>query len=176
MEKAFVPPANSEQPYPLATEEKSFSGKSELATVDANDSAAPPAASGLSDDQVREIRAVIQTQQKFLGELLEHGHRWELEGAELRIYFATEKRPFAEMIEGRDSLEKIRVASAKVLNRPVRVCARIDAVAATAANSSRAAVGTQELRDKFERDPMVRSMLQRFGGKISEVKRREEVS
>jgi len=33
---------------------------------------------------------------------------------------------------------------------------------------------TQELRAKFERDPMVRSMLQRFGGKISEVKRREE--
>jgi DNA polymerase-3 subunit gamma/tau len=176
MEKAFVPPANSEQPYPLATEEKTFSDKSALATVDANDSAAPPVASGLSDDQVREIRAVIQTQQKFLGELLEHSHRWELEGAELRIYFATEKRPFAEMIEGRDSLEKIRVTSAKVLNRPVRVCARIEAVAATAANSSRAAVGTQELREKFERDPMVRSMLQRFGGKISEVKRREEVS
>ena len=176
MEKAFVPPANSEQPYPLATEEKTFSDKSALATVDANDSAAPPVASGLSDDQVGEIRAVIQTQQKFLGELLEHSHRWELEGAELRIYFATEKRPFAEMIEGRDSLEKIRVTSAKVLNRPVRVCARIEAVAATAANSSRAAVGTQELREKFERDPMVRSMLQRFGGKISEVKRREEVS
>jgi hypothetical protein len=49
----------------------------------------------------------------------------------------------------------------------VRVCARLERVAAAAA-------GTQELRAQFERDPMVRSMLQRFGGKISEVKRRQE--
>src|SRR5262249_26645423 len=46
------------------------------------------AAQGLSEAQVQEIRAVIQAQQKFLGELVEHGHRWELDGAELRIYFA----------------------------------------------------------------------------------------
>jgi len=130
----------------------------------------------MSEAQVAEIRSAIQTQQKFLGELLEHGHRWELEGAELRIYFAAEKRAFSEMIEGRDSLEKIRAVASTVLNRSVRVCARIEAVAATAANASRAADGAKELREKFERDPMVRSMLQRFGGKISEVKRREEVS
>ncbi len=134
------------------------------------------AASGLSERQVAEIRGVIQAQQKFLGELLEHAHRWELEGAELRIFFATEKRAFAEMVEGRDSLEKIRAASGKVLNRSVRVCAKMESVAATAANASQAASGSKELREKFERDPMVRSMLQRFGGKISEVKRREEVS
>jgi DNA polymerase-3 subunit gamma/tau len=134
------------------------------------------AASGLSEEQVAEIRAAIQAQQKFLGELLEHAHRWELEGAELRIFFATEKRAFAEMVEGRDSLEKIRATAGKVLNRPVRVCAKMESVAATAANASQAASGAEELRQKFERDPMVRSMLQRFGGKISEVKRREEVS
>src|SRR6266478_7273285 len=134
------------------------------------------AANGLSEEQVAEIRAAIQAQQKFLGELLEHAHRWELEGAELRIFFATEKRAFAEMVEGRDSLEKIRAVSGKVLNRSVRVCAKMESVAATAANASQAAAGTKELREKFERDPMVRSMLQRFGGKISEVKRREEVS
>ena len=132
------------------------------------------AAKGIAEEHVTEIRAVIQSQQKFLGELLEHGHRWELEGTELRIFFATEKRPFAEMIEGRDALEKIRATASKVLNRPVRVCAKIEAVAATATPASRAPSDTQELRAKFERDPMVRSMLQRFGGKISEVKRREE--
>jgi DNA polymerase-3 subunit gamma/tau len=134
------------------------------------------AANGLAEEQVAEIRAAIQAQQKFLGELLEHAHRWELEGAELRIFFATEKRAFAEMVEGRDSLEKIRVVSGKVLNRSVRVCAKMESVAATAANASQAASGAKELREKFERDPMVRSMLQRFGGRISEVKRREEVS
>jgi len=117
---------------------------------------------------VLEIRAAIQTQQKFLGELVEHGHRWELDGAELRIYFATEKRPFAEMIEGRESLEKVRIASSKVLGKSVRVCARIENVAGSAAPQSG---DTQALRAQFERDPMVKSMLQRFGGKISEVKR-----
>ena len=134
------------------------------------------AASGIAVEQVAEIRAAIQAQQKFLGELIEHAHRWELEGAELRIYFATEKRAFAEMVEGRDSLEKIRATAGKVLNRPVRVCAKMESIAATAANASSAASGSKELREQFERDPMVRSMLQRFGGKISEVKRREEVS
>ena len=128
---------------------------------------------GISDEQVHEIRGAIQAQQKFLGELLEHGHRWELDGAELRIFFATDKRPFAEMVEGRDSLEKIRAAASKVLNRPVRVCAKMEAVAATATPASRVS-DSLELRAKFERDPVVRSVLQRFGGKISEVKRREE--
>ena len=126
------------------------------------------AAQGLSEAQVMEIRAAIQAQQKFLGELVEHGHRWELDGAELRIYFATEKRPFAEMIEGRESIDKVRIASSKVLGRAVRVCARIENVAGNAAPQ---AGDTQALRAQFERDPMVKSMLQRFGGKISEVKR-----
>jgi DNA polymerase-3 subunit gamma/tau len=122
---------------------------------------------GISMQQVAEIKSAVQAQQKFLGELVEHGSRWELEGSELRIYFSPEKRPFAEMLEGRESLEKVRVASSTVLGRAVRVCARLERVAAAAA-------GTQELRAQFERDPMVRSMLQRFGGKISEVKRRQE--
>jgi len=129
---------------------------------------------GLSEKEASEIRAAIQAQQKFLGELLEHAHRWELEGAELRLYFSATKRAFAEMIEGREAMEKIRAASGKVLGRSVRVCAKIENVAAAAASASHSAAGTQELRAQFERDPMVRSMLQRFGGKISEVRRREE--
>jgi DNA polymerase III gamma/tau subunit len=130
--------------------------------------------SGISVEQVAEIKTAIQAQQKFLGELVEQSSRWELEGAELRIYFSPEKRPFAEMIEGRETLEKIRVISSKVLGRTVRVCAKLEAVAAATASASRSGSGAQELRAQFERDPMVRSMLQRFGGKISEVKRRQE--
>jgi DNA polymerase III gamma/tau subunit len=129
-------------------------------------------ANGLSGAQVAEIKAALQAQQKFLGELVEHGSRWELEGAELRIYFSPEKRPFAEMLEGRDSLERVRAASSKVLGRAVRVCAKLEAVAAAAASASRAGSRTEELRAQFERDPMVKSMLQRFGGKITEVKDR----
>jgi len=133
-----------------------------------------PLASGISDEQVAQIKEAIQVQQKFLGELVEHSNRWELEGAELRIYFSPDKRAFAEMLEGRDALEKVRNASSKVLGRAVRVCAKLEAVAAAAASASRASSATQELRAQFERDPLVKSMLQRFGGKISEVKHRPE--
>ncbi len=125
---------------------------------------------GVTVEQVAEIKARIQAQQKFLGELVEQANRWELNGAELRIYFSMEKRPFAEMLEGRETLEKVRAASSTVLGRAVRVCARLEGVVAAAGASS----GSQELRAQFERDPMVRSMLRRFGGKISEVKRRQE--
>jgi DNA polymerase III gamma/tau subunit len=131
---------------------------------------------GISQEHVAEIKAEIQAQQKFLGELVEQSSRWELEGAELRIYFSQKNRTFGELIEGRESLEKIRTISSKVLGRAVRVCAKLEAVAAAAASASRGASGTQELRAQFERDPMVRSMLQRFGGKISEVKRSQEES
>jgi len=134
----------------------------------------PAQASGITDEQVSEIKQAIQAQQKFLGELVEHATRWELEGAELRIYFSPDKRPFAEMIEGREPIEKLRIASSKVLGRAVRVCAKLEAVAAAAASASRSSSATQELRAQFERDPMVKSMLQRFGGKIAEVKHRPE--
>jgi DNA polymerase III subunit gamma/tau len=133
-------------------------------------------ANGLTDEQVVQIKAEIQSQQKFLGELVEHGSRWELQGAELRIYFSPAKRAFAEMLEGRDAIEKVRVASSKVLGRAVRVCAKLEAVAAAAASASRSASGLQALRAQLERDPMVKSMLQRFGGKITEVKDRAEES
>ncbi|HYL62474.1 MAG TPA: DNA polymerase III subunit gamma/tau [Candidatus Methylomirabilis sp.] len=150
-----------------------------LAAAPASDSQAaaekPPAirADGLTLEQVAEIKSMIQAQQKFLGEIVHHSGRWELDGAELRIYFAPEKRAFAEMAEGREPLEKIRICSSKVLGRPVRVCAKVESVAAASLRNSS---GTKELREQFERDPMVRSMLQRFGGRISEVKWRQEES
>jgi len=149
----------------VAKEEKIVPSKSNGAIV---------RAIGISQEHVAEIKAGIQAQQKFLGELVEQSSQWELEGAELRIYFSQKNRTFAELIEGRESLEKIRAISSNVLGRPVRVCAKLEAVAAASASPS--ASGTQELRAQFERDPMVRSMLQRFGGKISEVKRSQEES
>jgi len=132
------------------------------------------AAAGLDAGQVAEIKAGIQAQQKFIGELLEHSSRWELDGMELRIYFPAEKSTFAGLIEGRDTLEKIRNVSGKVLGRAVRVCAKLETGAAKDANASRAASSTQEIRAQFENDPLVKSMLQRFGGRISEVRRQGE--
>lgn len=128
-------------------------------------------ATGLTNEQVAEIKSTIQAQQKFIGELLEHASRWELEGAELRIYFPPEESAFAGLVEGRETLEKIRASSSKALARSVRVCAKLESRAAQDANAPRAAT-TQEMRAQFENDPMVKSMLQRFGGRISEVRRR----
>ena len=129
-------------------------------------------ATGLTAEQVSEIKSAIQATQKFISELLEHASRWELEGSELRIYFPPEKSTFAGLIEGRDTLEKIRASSNKVLGRAVRVCAKLASGASNDANASSRAATTQEMRAQFENDPMVKSMLQRFGGRISEVRRR----
>jgi DNA polymerase-3 subunit gamma/tau len=161
------PPAESPATVEVASESEL---ETEATTETAN---AEIRAAGITQEQVAEIKTAIQAQQKFLGEIMNQGSRWELDGAELRIYFSADKRAFAEMMEGRDSLEKVRACSSKVLGRPVRVCAKVEAVAAA---GSRGISGTQELREQFERDPMVRSMLQRFGGKISEVKWRQEES
>src|ERR1700674_2608229 len=150
--------------------------EAEESAVPAKSNGAAAQAIGISQEHVAEIKIAIQAQQKFLGELVEQSSRWELDGVELRIYFSPENRAYAELMEGRESLEKIRVISSKVLGRAVRVCAKLEAVAAVAASAARSASGTQELRAQFERDPMVRSMLQRFGGKISEVKRSQEES
>jgi len=169
--KAENPPPVAAPPAPSSQAE---SAPEPASRKPADGAAKTIVARGISEENVSGIKAAIQSQQKFLGELVEHAHKWELDGAELRIYFASDKRPFAEMIEGREALEKVRAASSTVLGRSVRVCARIEAVAAAAASASHAASGSQELRAQFERDPMVRSMLQRFGGKIAEVKRRQE--
>jgi DNA polymerase III subunit gamma/tau len=170
------PPAPAFVPALERAPSISKSADVDLAPAVPDQAAAPPSASGLTDEQVAEIKSNIQSQQKFLGEILEHGNRWELEGVELRIYFSPAERTYAEMLEGRDSIEKMRSVSSKVLGRPVRVCAKLEAVAAAAASASRGGSGSQELRAQFERDPVVKSMLQRFGGKITEVKRNPEES
>ncbi|HME11927.1 MAG TPA: DNA polymerase III subunit gamma/tau, partial [Candidatus Acidoferrum sp.] len=69
---------------------------------------AEPTAEGISAEHVAEIKAAIQAEKKFLGELVEHSSRWQIEGSELRIFFPVERRAFAELLEGREALEKIR--------------------------------------------------------------------
>lgn len=186
---AFTQPAPSSRPAapsfaaaaaaPARVESAAFESASQpkhdaVARVETSDTSDPqPSGEGITPGQISEIKAAIQSQEKFLAEIVQNGRRWELDGSELRIYFATEKRVFAEMMESRDSLEKVRACSSKVLGRPVRVCAKVESVAAAA---PRGASDTQELRARFERDPLVRSLLQRFGGKISEVKWRQEES
>jgi len=143
--------------------------------------AAPPsivakaagALNGLEAAQVEAIKSAILAQQKFLGELVEHVTRWELDGGEMRLYFPTESRALAEMLQARDPMERLRTITSQVMGQPVRVCVKLEAASA-ASGPGRGTRGSPELRAQFEQDRVVRAMLERFGGQISEVKRRSE--
>ena len=131
------------------------------------------AGAGLETAQVDSIKAAILGQEKFLGELVEHASRWELSGGEVRLFFPTESRALAEMLQARDPMERLRNISSRILGQTVRVCVKLEAVPGLGA-ATRSSSGSRELRAKFEQDPIVRAMLERFGGQISDVKLRSE--
>jgi len=126
--------------------------------------AAEATMSGLAAAQMEAIKSALQSQ-KFLWSMVEYASRWELDGGELRLFFPAESRTFADMLQGREAMERLRTVLNQVLGQPLRVCVKLDSarVAAPAWNS--------ELRARFEEDPIVRAMLDRFGGQISKVKR-----
>jgi DNA polymerase-3 subunit gamma/tau len=125
--------------------------------------AAGDATSGLASAQVEAIKAALQGQ-KFLWSMVEHATRWEIEGGELHLFFPTESRSLAEMLQARDPMERLRTVLNQVVGQPLRVCVKLE--------SSRApGIRGSELRARFEEDPIVRAMLEKFGGQISKVKR-----
>jgi DNA polymerase-3 subunit gamma/tau len=120
---------------------------------------------GLLAVQVDAIKAALQGQ-KFLWSMVEHATRWEIEGCELHLFFPTESRALAEMLQARDPMERLRTVLNQVVGQPLRVCVKLDA------NSKAVGMGrNSELRSQFEEDPIVRTMLEKFGGQISRVKR-----
>jgi hypothetical protein len=128
---------------------------------------------GLEAAQVAAIKTAIASQQRFLAELVEHASRWEMDDGEVRLFFPTERRALAEMLQARESMEKLRTITSGVLGQPLRVCVKLEA-APVLLSSVRAGQNARELRARFEQDPIVRAMLERFGGRIAEVKRRGE--
>jgi hypothetical protein len=129
------------------------------------------AGDGLAEAQVDSIKSAILAQEHFLGELVTNASRWEMSGGEVRLFFPTESRALAEMLQQRETLERLRNVTSRILGQTVRVCVKLEAVPVGGTTSSN---GSRELRAKFEKDPMVRAMLERFGGRISDVKRRGE--
>jgi DNA polymerase III subunit gamma/tau len=122
--------------------------------------------SGLAAAQMEAIQSQLRGQ-KFLWSMVEHATRWELEGTEMNLYFPPESRALAEMLQARDPMEKLRTVLSSVMGQPLRVCVKLDSSRGTTPRAS-------ELRARMEEDPIVRAMLERFGGQISEVKRRSE--
>src|SRR5579863_8068043 len=131
--------------------------------ADARDAAVPT--NGIGSAQVEAIKAALHGQ-KFLWSMLDAVTRWEVENGELRLFFPSESRSLAEMLQARDPMERLRTVLNQVVGQPLRVCVKLD--------SSRGAAPTgrsSELRARFEEDPIVRAMLEKFGGQISNVKR-----
>ncbi len=120
---------------------------------------------GIASAQVEAIKAALQGQ-KFLWSMLDAVTRWEVENGELRLFFPSESRSLAEMLQARDPMERLRTVLNQVVGQPLRVCVKLDSSRATAP-----AGRSSELRARFEEDPIVRAMLEKFGGQISNVKR-----
>jgi DNA polymerase-3 subunit gamma/tau len=120
------------------------------------------AGDGLGAAQVEAIKSALQSQ-KFLWSLLEQATRWELEGGELRLIYLTENRALADMLQARDPMERLRTVLNQVVGQPLRVCVKLEAGSAAVGRSA-------ELRARFEEDPIVRAMLEKFGGQISNFK------
>jgi DNA polymerase III subunit gamma/tau len=122
-------------------------------------------ANGIGSAQVEAIKSALQGQ-KFLWSMLDAVTRWEVENGELRLFFPSESRALAEMLQARDPMERLRTVLNQVVGQPLRVCVKLDSSRGTAP-----AGRSSELRARFEEDPIVRAMLEKFGGQISNVKR-----
>jgi hypothetical protein len=125
--------------------------------------AAEGSADGLGSAQVEAIKAALQGQ-KFLWSLVEQATRWELEGGELRLVYLAENRALADMLQARDPMERLRTVLNQVVGHPLRVCVKLETGSSAVGRSA-------ELRARFEEDPIVRAMLEKFGGQISNFKR-----
>ncbi len=172
---APVPRVERSGPTPAMNDDTKFSGKGTEArtAADANLSPDAPQATvgaGTAEAQIESIKAAVIAQEKFLGELVGHASRWEMSGGEVRLFFPTESRALAEMLQARDPMERLRNVASRIVGHAMRVCVKLEAVPVGGTSPN----GTRELRAKFEQDPIVRAMVERFGGQISDVKRRGE--
>src|SRR6266852_968249 len=81
---------------------------------------------GITVEQYESIKNGVRQNQKFLAEILEQSTAWVLQGDELRIHFETKKRPFAELLQGRESLARVRATATEVIGIQVKVRAEAD--------------------------------------------------
>ncbi|MFZ0645304.1 MAG: DNA polymerase III subunit gamma/tau [Candidatus Acidiferrales bacterium] len=126
--------------------------------------AAEDSANGLASAQMDAIKSALQGS-KLLSSFLDQATRYQIEAGEFQLFFTSESRTLVDMLP-REAMERLRTTVNQVIGQPLRVCVKLD--------SSRAAAPAgrgSELRARFEEDPIVRAMLEKFGGQISNVKR-----
>lgn len=117
---------------------------------------------GLAGARLEAIKAALH-ESKLLSSFLEQATRCEIEASEFRLFFTSENSALAEMLP-REAMERLRTAVHQVIGQPLRVCVKLDSARTLTARGS-------ELRARFEEDPVVRAMLEKFGGQISRIKR-----
>jgi len=157
--EAREPMALRPAPAPVAAE----TAPVPTAAVGPASPATDAASNGSSDAQIEAIKKALQAQ-KFLWSLLEPAMRWEVERGELTLVYPTESRALADMLQARDPMERLRTTLTQVTGQPMRVCVKLEAGSASVGRSA-------ELRARFEEDPIVRAMLEKFGGQISNFRR-----
>ncbi len=141
-------------------------GVARPATPPAPREAAPaPAATGtpessLSADTIETIQKQVHARSKFLGSLVDQVARWDRQGEGLDLWFTPENRSLVEMLDRKQQMELGKVVS-EVLGEPVRVYAKVGAVAAAPPP------GSETPAEKKEKHPVVRALLDRFGGTVS---------
>jgi len=81
---------------------------------------------GITVEQYESVKNGVRQSQKFLAEILEQSTAWVLQGDELRIHFDIDKRPFAELLQGRESIAKVKATATKIIGFPVKVRATAD--------------------------------------------------
>jgi len=161
---------------PAPSESGGTQGSSRSASSNPTRAANPTAsaASPASSDPLAALRDHLASQQKFLASLVEQATRWELAGDELRLFFPAEHRTLAEMLQAREPAEKLRRVASEVLGRPVRVCVTLESIRPVVAQAAfpqkPAPDAGGELPAMFQQNPAVRSLLERFGGRIASVK------
>jgi DNA polymerase III subunit gamma/tau len=174
---AIEPRAASPSPASIAVRVESPAGpRPEVNTAVASPAAivamprvASDGAKTLSPEQVEAIRALLQGS-KFLLSMLDAVTSWEVGNGELRLFFHPDNRSLSEMLQSRDTMERLRTALNQVLGQPLRVCVKLDS-SRGASSTLQSSEKSSELRARFEQDPIVRVMLEKFGGQISNVKR-----
>jgi DNA polymerase-3 subunit gamma/tau len=125
--------------------------------------AAEDSAGGLASAQLDAVKAALLGS-KLLSMFLDNAIRCEIEAGEFRLFFATENRTMTEMLP-RDAMERLRTVLNQVIGQPLRVCVKLESGRAPVVGRS------SDLRARFEEDPIVRAMLEKFGGQISKIKR-----
>lgn len=165
--KTAMEPSASVAPENSATRTSSYAVQAAAQPIPATSPkivarAADGAADGLSAAQVDAIKEALRGSQ-LLSSFMDQVSRCEEDSGELRLFFSPDKRALVDMLP-REAMERLRTVLNQVVGHPLRVCVKLETGSVAVGRSA-------ELRARFEEDPIVRAMLERFGGQISNFKR-----